>query len=561
MIGDIDKRNGSSSSTSGARPASSPTLRTVLTALGGSLLSSLCAPHGLDVPVSVPVIYDRAEALREQADGILLLVGSEAAAPATLDAIRTAARSGYAAVVAKLRNDEPRPLVESSHDNGIAALACADELPWRRLDALLSAAIGVGTGASSSLQAGDMFALANAIAGVLGGAVAIEDAARNVVAYSTLPSQRIDDVRSQGILARRIPDLPKHDQQYREVFAAPSVLHYPFDASTDELPRAAIPVRAGAEVLGSIWVIEEHPPLVADATRVLEDAAKMAALYFLRTRTATDLERQARAEMLRGLLEGRAMTPSLAESLGLRPAQPFVVVGFSSTSFDEGGSIPFVPHLGTEVDRYISAFHPDDSSVAIGSTVYALIPSLADEGSALRFAREAALHTESVLGHPVRAAAQIGTDPVKAPDVRDEVDETLHVLAVDPTAPRVATAKQASNRILLSRLHNALQRYPTMLHPSVESLCVHDRERGTAYRKTLLAYLEAMGDVAAAARRIQVHPNTLRYRLRRAQAVFGIDLDAPDERLLLWLQLRVLVDRVEQTGGWPSSSVVRRAAN
>ncbi|MGH2595631.1 MAG: PucR family transcriptional regulator [Actinomycetota bacterium] len=505
----------------------------------------------------MPVIHDPSEELVEEADGILLLVGAVPTAPATVDGLRSAARNGYAAVVAKLHGQDPQPLIYASLETGIASLASADELPWRRLDALLSAAIGVGVGTSASLQTGDMFSLANAVAGVLGGAVAIEDAAQNVVAYSTLPDQRIDQVRSQGILARRIPDLPKHDLQYREVFTALGIVHYPFDAVTDELPRAAIPIRAGGEVLGSIWVIEEHPPLVADENKVLVDAAKMAALYFLRIRTAGDLERQTRGEMLRSLLEGRVAAASTAESLGLRPAEHFVVVGFSCTNINEPEPVPFIARLGTEVSRYFLAFRPDVSSVAIGRTVYALMPSLDDERLAVRFAGDVARHAESVLGRPVRAAVQVATSPLMARHLRDEIDEVLQVLTADGDAPHVATAQQVHNRILIARLNDALERYPDVLHPSVEAVQAHDRERGTMYGQTLLAYFRAMGDAGAAARHLRIHPNTLRYRLRRAQLVFGLDLDDPDERLLVWMQLRLLggpaaQDRPEPAGATSS---------
>jgi DNA-binding PucR family transcriptional regulator len=36
-----------------------------------------------------------------------------------------------------------------------------------------------------------------------------------------------------------------------------------------------------------------------------------------------------------------------------------------------------------------------------------------------------------------------------------------------------------------------------------------------------------------------VHPSTCRYRLARAEQICGFSLADPDERLLLWLQLRV----------------------
>jgi DNA-binding PucR family transcriptional regulator len=68
----------------------------------------------------------------------------------------------------------------------------------------------------------------------------------------------------------------------------------------------------------------------------------------------------------------------------------------------------------------------------------------------------------------------------------------------------------------------------------------YDAEHGTEYARTLVAWLEAGCDMAGAARLLAVHANTCRYRLRQARQQLGIDLDDPDERLVLWLQLRTL---------------------
>ncbi|MEU6284273.1 helix-turn-helix domain-containing protein [Streptomyces sp. NPDC047028] len=48
-----------------------------------------------------------------------------------------------------------------------------------------------------------------------------------------------------------------------------------------------------------------------------------------------------------------------------------------------------------------------------------------------------------------------------------------------------------------------------------------------------------MGNVGRAARRLTVHQNTLKYRLRRTQELFGLDLEHPDDRLSCWPQLRI----------------------
>lgn len=71
----------------------------------------------------------------------------------------------------------------------------------------------------------------------------------------------------------------------------------------------------------------------------------------------------------------------------------------------------------------------------------------------------------------------------------------------------------------------------------------HDRSHQTHYAASVAAWLDAVGNVGEAARRINVHQNTLKYRLRRTRELFGLNLDAPDDRLSYWLQLRVGTSR------------------
>ncbi|MFI1769165.1 PucR family transcriptional regulator [Streptomyces sp. NPDC020800] len=62
--------------------------------------------------------------------------------------------------------------------------------------------------------------------------------------------------------------------------------------------------------------------------------------------------------------------------------------------------------------------------------------------------------------------------------------------------------------------------------------------------QTLLAWFESDG-VDSVAERLNVHPQTVRYRLRRAREIFGSGLRVSDQRLQLHLALKVL----DFTGG------------
>ncbi|HTU74223.1 MAG TPA: helix-turn-helix domain-containing protein [Trebonia sp.] len=62
-------------------------------------------------------------------------------------------------------------------------------------------------------------------------------------------------------------------------------------------------------------------------------------------------------------------------------------------------------------------------------------------------------------------------------------------------------------------------------------------EQADRLAQTLLAWLESADDANAAARRLHVHPQTIRYRLRQVGDLFGDALAAPDSRFRLLLAL------------------------
>lgn len=78
---------------------------------------------------------------------------------------------------------------------------------------------------------------------------------------------------------------------------------------------------------------------------------------------------------------------------------------------------------------------------------------------------------------------------------------------------------------------------PLLADPRLAALTDYDRDHGAQLQESLQAYLDAHGDVRAAATVLLVHPNTVRYRIRRAAEIMGVDLDDPADRLLVELQL------------------------
>ena len=99
----------------------------------------------------------------------------------------------------------------------------------------------------------------------------------------------------------------------------------------------------------------------------------------------------------------------------------------------------------------------------------------------------------------------------------------------------VATLADVRSQVLVSETLAVLADQPRLRDSRLTAL----RSQHAEVASSLLAYLDALGDVRSAAAKLHVHPSTLRHRVRRAAEVAGIDLDDPLVRLFASLQLRL----------------------
>jgi hypothetical protein len=522
-----------------------PVLGQVLDALGVSPLRLATAPSGAGASVSGVVIHEPRAVLPPVRHAMLLAVGLRPSGAEAADLVRQAAQAGHAAVVVKGYGEPVSGLAAVADDVGIALLAADEDMAWHHLDALVSTALAAiarsGRGDTAPAM-GDLFALANAIAAMVGGAAAIEDPHRRILAYSTLPGQPIDEDRRQGILGLQVPDLPENDDQYREL--ARSVRVCRFTGGLGSMPRLAVAVRAGADLLGSIWVVDASSRLGPEADRALAEAADVTALHLLAARTAADLARRQRGDLLRRLLADPASAAIVAPQLGLNADAVVAVAAFTIASGDPDGVVAAHAALRFTdlVSLHCEALLGRQGCALIDGTVYALLPAR-PSASHRDLVADIARRAQQALRVPIRAGLGSRVTGLRATAAsRQDADLVLRVLATRPgdaDEPRVATIEEVRASATLAELASDPALTPRLREGAGPALRHYDAEHGTAYARTLLAYLDANSDVAAAAARLNVHPNTCRYRLARAQEIFGLRLADPDERLLLWLQLRL----------------------
>lgn len=538
---------------SGDDGSSAPLLGAVLDTLGLDVVEIVVAPRGLDVPIGELVIHDTEDDLLLHQDDLLLAVGVDGTRPEAVELVRRAGAQGAAAVAVKRRGSLPDELAAAAHQADVALLGVPPEIAWAQLHSLLrvaTASHSLAQNETDDLPVGDLCALANAVAVMVGGATTIESRQSQILAYSNL-DEPIDESRRQTILGRRVPQewvaRLEREGVFKRLWNSDDVILVDIgsdDAGNRIRPRLAVAVKAGDEVLGSIWVSEGRRPFSPEAERALREAGRIAALHLLRHQAGEDLERRRRSELLRLALEGRLPAEVLPSTIGVPATGHMAVVAFELRTADPAAVVSQTGRLVNLISVYCEAYRRQAASVAIGPVVYLLL-SLPDRGrtEARTLAADILERTREAL--PTRLRAGVGSTVEGVREVassRWEADQALRILAAVDGDRDLAHIDDVRTHAVLLELRDVAEQHPRLRSGKYHALVDYDRKHGTAYVHTLRTYLDAFGDARAAAEAINVHPNTLRYRIRRAEELTGLDLDDPVERLVTQLQLHLARD-------------------
>lgn len=508
------------------------TLDRLVDVLAGSGARLAGGARAREVVLRSLVVHDPSDP-RPTTGDVFLAVGIDA--PAEAVALAEQARATVVLVRAPAPL-EPATSAAAEHA-GIAVVLADPEASWSHLTGLAYGLVLEGRETASGRGPTDLFALADTLAAALrGSSVVIEDQLSRVLAYSS-SDDGVDAVRARTILGRRLPDT------VRELFAARGVFRH-LAASDEPLfvepspahglgGRMVIAVRAGRELLGSLWV-ETATAFEPARRRVLEDGARTAALHLLRSRASADLERQVESDLVTRLIEGTGDAPAMISRLGL-PATGLRVVALQAHVEDEqhAGVLLTFEHVTTGF-----GWSRPGRSALFAHTVYTLLP-VGDE--LIEAARTWVASVRAGLPAHVGLVAGIGgaADATMLPASRREADECLALHVARPDLPPVAY-DESWDRIVLRRLRAVAAAGRMPERSPVAELRRHDRQHGTHHVTTLRAWLAAHGDVGTAAAALDVHPNTVRYRLRKMDEATPLATDHPDQRLALIVALAAM---------------------
>ncbi len=528
--------------------------------LGGTLLEVIAGDPGRVSNIGGVAIYDAVDDDPIPGKAVVLGVGVHDAVHIN-QLLFELGRQGAAALIVRAPVDETPDLVRAVGKSGVVLLALTKGASWSQLAAMLRNVLGendVGDEAASTLggsPSGDLFALANAIAALVDAPVTIEDRSFNVLAYSA--GQNVADAsRVETILGRRVPKrvtkvlestgmIAALYKTKGEIYSQPETL----DFEEDVMLRVAVAVRAGDEILGSIWAAVPER-LNEERTQAFLDSAKLVALHMLRLRAGADVRSRLRTDLVSTALEGGPSAPEALGRLGLfGHAVTVVALSLLPHDFDsedpvsESRVIAERQRLADALAVHLGAVAPRSAVALIGDVTYGLLPMAAYAGDGEHRAKRIMAGFFGRLGSKVPVVAGVGViakDSSHLIQSRLGADRSLRVMLDRAVPGAVAAISEVQIGALILELGDMVLARGDQISGPIARLRDYDTEHNGRLLETLECWLNAFGNGAEAAEAAFVHTNTFRYRLRRVAEVGQIDLTSPDDRFEAMVQLRLL---------------------
>jgi hypothetical protein len=505
------------------------TVQGVVDRVGPTLLHTRLAGaggHVTDVVIAEPGARDTI------GDGDLVLGVGVHATPEAAELVRYCGGEGAAAVLLKPPLAVRAAVRSAAQAHGTALVEVNAAASWAQVVLLLRSVLDAAADESDDHDGGepglgDLFRLADAAAAVIDAPVTIEDANSRVLAYSAR-QDRTDPARVSTIMGRRVPDdvLARFRSRgvFRDLSRGRTTIFVP-QQKDGTLPRLIVPIRMGGELLGSMWAVVPGP-VSDERAAAFADTAPVVALHLLRRRAREDADRRRSAELVRAVLEGTGSVRLAAAELDL-PDEPHRVVALAIRTPDPLGAEGMRLALW---ERITAGVGRRPAVAELRDVLYAVVP---DNGGwpALR---------EALRGEESLVAAGPPAPLTELAGSRALAEEMLNLLRTGLITGPVVSHEEAWPVLALHRSATGTLAAGATEFGPLAVLRDQDERAGTSYVDTLYEWLRHPGDPRAASKALRIHPNTLRYRMAKLVELAGVDLDEPNTRLALLVQLAAI---------------------
>ena len=313
---------------------------------------------------------------------------------------------------------------------------------------------------------------------------------------------------------------------------------------------AVQPIRVGSEHFGTIVVVADAASLAEDQVDAIEYAATVAALRQVQARAVSEADRRFQSVCLEELVAGHVDRAVLAERAVAFGWDLSVSRAVLVARLDELDGRPFAELAGTADEavarrRLVEAGRPALGRGAIiwerSTEVAALVAPGGGAGGAEELRELGGRLLSEVARALPGAVVSVGLgrvvdDPLDMASSWADARRALDIGRWGRGAGHVVHVEDLGlDRLLANVPAGELVEFATSL---LRPLVAHDERHRTDLVRTLEVYLETR-NAALAARRLFVHYNTLKNRLRLIEDLVGPVADDPGRALGLAVALRV----------------------
>jgi GGDEF-like domain/PucR C-terminal helix-turn-helix domain len=385
-------------------------------------------------------------------------------------------------------------------------------------------------------QTTDLVPIVEFLADSIGSGVAVVDRGLEVLACARVsdPADIIGQLR-EGAGSSRLRTVLTAADRHRRALAVPG-------ATLGEEPVVVAPVSVGEDVAGYMLTLSSHDRGLTEDMRLLatEHAAMVCGIVLGRDLVVTAAAGRARQQLIEGLLlshdrEDREVE-RWARHLGLDRTREYYVMTLAVPDNRAG--------LGGSPVELLLARHAPGAIIATrADEVVAIVPARSNGSTPADQGRALAQACAGTDGHgPPTLRAGIGNPCATAAEISRSYAEARRALAAGQRMGRASPITAFADL----GIHRLLLRVPDVgdlrlfADEVLGALAEEERATGIDYLATLAVYFRENGSPRRAAQRLQVHPNTVSYRIRRIEELTGLSLDVHRDRLMAEVAVEIL---------------------
>lgn len=312
------------------------------------------------------------------------------------------------------------------------------------------------------------------------------------------------------------------------------------------------PIRFAGEVIARLWINGHLHELSQLDRRAIENASVIAALEIIALRSARDIEWRLQGEVIDVLLNDHPSTfeslPGRASNLGHDLSRP-QLVGVIHLGTDREPTAKSAAQVARKAkaaaQSAVRNITPRPVIAVRDPHLIVLIAETSSTNPQAEFERIRSSVAKAIDTPTLRAV--VGSRAVDLKEVGSTIrmERGAHSLMASRSGGALTVALEDLGVLgLLLQLDDPMQ-ISAFAHSRLAPLQNYDQLRSTALVETLRTFFAHQCSVAATAKSLYLHPNSIKMRLRKIESVLTVSLANPDD--LLDLRTALLAEEVARS--------------